>query len=81
MSEGLAEGPYMAVRVGYKPATLQTQCTELTTEPPRLQRYQLQTATYHSKIKNYDSEFTLSHQSHYDDGATEITALHYSFIT
>ena len=29
MSEGLAEGPYMVVRVGFEPATFQTQGTEL----------------------------------------------------
>ena len=34
MSEGLAKSPYMAARVGFEPATLRTQGTELTTEPP-----------------------------------------------
>jgi len=34
MSEGLAQGPYMVAKVGFEPATLQTQGTELTTEPP-----------------------------------------------
>ena len=34
MSEGLAQGLYRVVRVGFKPATLRTQGTELTTEPP-----------------------------------------------
>ena len=33
MSEGLAQGLHGAARVGFKPATLQTQGTELTTEP------------------------------------------------
>src|SRR6218665_310699 len=33
VSEGLAQGPYVAARVGFKPATLQMQDTELTTEP------------------------------------------------
>ena len=33
-SEGLAQGPYMAARVGFEPATLWTQGNELTTEPP-----------------------------------------------
>src|SRR6218665_1287593 len=36
VSEGLAQGLYMAAGVGLKPATLWTQDTELTTEPPRL---------------------------------------------
>ena len=35
MSEGLAQGQYMAARVGFEPATLQMQGTKLTTEPPR----------------------------------------------
>ena len=34
MSEGLAQGPYVAVRVGFKPANLWTEGTELITEPP-----------------------------------------------
>ena len=35
MSEGLAQGPYIAVSVGFKPATFWTQGTELiTTELP-----------------------------------------------
>ena len=34
MSEGIAQGPYIAAKVGFEPATLQTQDTELTTEPP-----------------------------------------------
>ena len=34
MSEGLAQGTYVAFRVVFEPATLQTQCTELTTKPP-----------------------------------------------
>jgi len=35
MSEGLlALGPYMVVRVAFKPATLRAQSTEPTTEPP-----------------------------------------------
>jgi len=33
-SEGLAQGPYVTARVGFKPATLWTQGTEPTTEPP-----------------------------------------------
>ena len=35
MSEGLAQGPYMAADVGFEPATLRMQGTEHTTEPPR----------------------------------------------
>ena len=35
MSEGLAQGPYLVARVGFELATLQTQGTKLTTEPPR----------------------------------------------
>jgi len=35
MSEGLAQGPYVAAGVGFEPATLRTQGTELTTEPSR----------------------------------------------
>ncbi len=35
MSEGLAQGPYVAAGAGFEPATLRTQGTELTTEPPR----------------------------------------------
>ena len=34
MSEGLAQDPYVATRVGFEPATLRMQGTELTTEPP-----------------------------------------------
>ena len=34
VSEGLAQGPYVVVRAGFKPATLVTQDMELTTEPP-----------------------------------------------
>ena len=34
MSEGLAQGPYVAARVGFEPATIQMQVTELTNEPP-----------------------------------------------
>ena len=36
MSEGLAQGPYVAARVGFEPTTFRTQDIELTTEPPRL---------------------------------------------
>ena len=35
VSEGPAQGPYVAARVGFKPETLRTQGTELTTEPLR----------------------------------------------
>ena len=35
MSEGLAQGPYLAAGVGFEPANLRTQGTELTKEPPR----------------------------------------------
>ena len=34
-SEELAQGPYVATRVGFEPATLRTQGNELTTEPSR----------------------------------------------
>ncbi len=34
-SEGLAQGHYVAARVGFEPATFRTQDTEPTTEPPR----------------------------------------------
>ena len=34
MSEGLAQGPCVAAGVGFNPAILRTQGTELTTEPP-----------------------------------------------
>ena len=34
VSQGLAQGPYVAARVEFEPATLWTQGTELTTEPP-----------------------------------------------
>jgi len=33
-SEGLAQGPYMAARMGFEHANLWMQGTELTTEPP-----------------------------------------------
>ena len=33
-SEGLAQGPYVAERVEFKPVTLRMQGTEPTTEPP-----------------------------------------------
>ena len=32
-SEGLAQGPYVAAKMGFEPATLRMQGTELTTEP------------------------------------------------
>jgi len=35
-SEGLAQGPYVATRVRFKPATLRTDGSKLTTEPPRI---------------------------------------------
>ena len=35
-SEGLAQGPYVAARVGFEPATLRMQFTERTTDLPRL---------------------------------------------
>ena len=35
MSEGLAQGPYVAARVEFEPVTLWTQGTELTTVSPR----------------------------------------------
>ena len=35
MSEGFAQGPYVAARAGLEPVTLRKQITELTTEPPR----------------------------------------------
>ena len=35
-SEGLAQGPYVAARVGFEPATLRTQGTEPTNEPPHI---------------------------------------------
>ena len=34
-SEGLAQGSYLAARMGFKPATLDAQGAELTAEPPR----------------------------------------------
>ena len=34
MSEGLAQGPYVMARVKFEPATLRTQGTEPTSEPP-----------------------------------------------
>src|SRR6218665_1318946 len=34
VSKGFAQGPYMAAGVGFEPATLRMQGTELTTEPP-----------------------------------------------
>src|SRR6218665_58755 len=36
MSEGLAQGPCVATRVRFEPATFWTQGTEPTTEPPHL---------------------------------------------
>ena len=35
VSEGLAQGPYVATRVGFEPANLRTEGTEHTTKPPR----------------------------------------------
>jgi len=35
VSEGLAQGNYVAARVGFEPATFQTEGTEPHTEPPR----------------------------------------------
>ena len=34
VSEGLAQGPYVAAGVGFETATFRTGSTELTTEPP-----------------------------------------------
>ena len=34
MSEGLAQGPYVVAGVGFEPATLRTEGTKFTTEPP-----------------------------------------------
>ena len=34
-SEGLAQGPYVAARVGFKPANLRTKGNKSTNEPPR----------------------------------------------
>ena len=34
VSEGLAQGPYVAARAGFEPATLQTKGVEPTNEPP-----------------------------------------------
>ena len=34
MSEGVAQGPYLEARVRFEPATLRTQGTKPTTEPP-----------------------------------------------
>ena len=36
VSEGFAQGPTVAARVGFEPATFWTQDTELTNEQPRL---------------------------------------------
>ena len=33
--EGFVQGPYVAARVGFEPATIRTQGAELTTKPPR----------------------------------------------
>ena len=33
--EEVAQGPYLAARAGFEPATLRTQRTEPATEPPR----------------------------------------------
>ena len=33
--EGPAQGPYVAARAGFEPATLRTKGTESTNEPPR----------------------------------------------
>src|SRR6218665_1076423 len=35
LSEGLVQGPHVAARVEFEPATLRTRGTELTAEPPR----------------------------------------------
>jgi len=35
VSEGLSQGPYVAARAGFEPATLRTQGNELSTEPLR----------------------------------------------
>ena len=34
LSEGLAQGPYVAARVGFEPTTLRMKDDELTSEPP-----------------------------------------------
>jgi len=39
VSEGLAQGPYVAARVGFKSVTLRTEGVELITEPPRPTHY------------------------------------------
>ena len=33
-SEGLAQGPYKAARVGFEPTTFRTEGTKTTTQPP-----------------------------------------------
>ena len=35
VSQGLAQGPYVAARAGFEPATLRTRVDESTSEPPR----------------------------------------------
>ena len=49
MSEGLAQGPFVAASVGFELATLQIQGTELTTEPPRPTSH-LGTVFYHRSL-------------------------------
>ena len=49
-SEGLAQGPYVASRVGFDPMALWTKGNEPTNEPPRRMRL---TAVYRRRIRFY----------------------------
>jgi len=57
MTKGLAKGPYVAARVGFEPATFQTQGTKPKTEPPRPKC--IQSALAHTKLNVITNEYVL----------------------
>jgi len=50
VSEGLAQGPFMTARAGFKPATLRTKGAESTNEPLRSTNAQYYMTTLESAI-------------------------------
>src|SRR6218665_2345695 len=53
MSEGLAQGLYVAARVGFEPAPLRTQSTKFTTEPPHLTKMLILNSLFLTWPENY----------------------------
>ena len=73
MSEGLAQGPYVAARVGFEPMTLRTKGDESTNEPPR-------PTVYHHHIHNQSSSILPCHIIIHHQMSTLITCIinHYA---